>query len=106
MEFMMIVYGLVSVMIANILLGTNIANMNKEFTFSKFIKGIVKSIFIVVSCCLLYLCSYLNPDLIVADINGVSVNLIDGMELLFVSEIISYGYQCLAKLKCILSMKC
>ena len=106
MDFISIVYGMISVMVANILLGTNIARIKKSFDISLFLNGFLKAFLIIIACSLMYFCSYLNPEIVVANINGIEVNLINGMELLFVGGIISYGYQCLTKLKCILSLKC
>ena len=53
----------------------------------------------------MYLCSYLNPDILVAEIGGISVNLITGMKTLFVSGIALYGYQDLSKLAKLLKVK-
>ena len=60
---------------------------------------------IVISILLMYLCSYLNADIMVASINGMNVNLIDAIELLFTAGIVYYGSQDLIKLKDILQVK-
>ena len=54
---------------------------------------------------LMYLTSYLNPDILVANINGTNVNLIDAIKLLFMAGIVMYGSQDLTKLKDILKLK-
>jgi len=100
-----IVVGLVSLMLANILLGASYATLKKEFNWEKFWNGFAKFMFIVVAICLMYLCSYLNPDIMVANINGQEVNLISGMEVIFIAGIVFYGYQDLVKLKDLLQLK-
>lgn len=100
-----IIIGLICVMASNILLGTSLAKLKKKFNKKTLINGIVKAVLIVVSVGLMYLCSYLNPEIMVANINNQEVNLISGMELIFVAGVIMYGYQSLVKLKDLLKLK-
>lgn len=97
--------GLSSVMIANVIMGTTLARLKSQFSKKKCLEGIVKILSIVVSISLMYLCSYLNSDIMVASINGMNVNLIDAIELLFTAGIVYYGSQDLIKLKDILKLK-
>lgn len=97
--------GLVSVMISNVIMGMTLAKLKSNFSKKKCLEGIFKIASIVVSILLMYLCSYLNADIMVASINGVNVNLIDAIELLFTAGIIYYGSQDLMKLKDILQVK-
>jgi small basic protein len=97
--------GLVSVMVANIIMGTTLAKLKSKFSKKKCVEGIIKVGSIVVSVLLMYLCSYLNADIMVASINGMNVNLIDAIELLFTAGIVYYGSQDLIKLKDILQLK-
>lgn len=97
--------GLVSVMIANIIMGTTLAKLKSQFSKKKFLEGLVKVGSIIISILLMYLCSYLNADIMVASINGMNVNLMDGIKLLFMAGIIMYGSQDLIKLKDILKLK-
>lgn len=97
--------GLSSVMIANVIMGTTLAKLKSQFSKKKCLEGIVKILSIVVSISLMYLCSYLNSDIMVASINGMNVNLIDAIELLFTAGIVYYGSQDLIKLKDILQLK-
>lgn len=97
--------GLVSVMIANIIMGMTLAKLKSNFSKKKCLEGIVKILSIVVSISLMYLCSYLNSDVMVASINGMNVNLIDAIKLLFTAGIVYYGSQDLIKLKDILQVK-
>ena len=97
--------GLVSVMIANVIMGITLAKLKSQFNKKKCLEGLVKIASIIISILLMYLCSYLNADIMVASINGMNVNLIDAIELLFTAGIVYYGSQDLIKLKDILKVK-
>lgn len=97
--------GLVSVMVANVIMGMTLAKLKSKFSKKKCLEGIVKILSIIISIFLMYLCSYLNSDIMVASINGMNVNLIDAIELLFTAGIVYYGSQDLIKLKDILQVK-
>jgi hypothetical protein len=100
-----IVIGLVCVMIANILLGAKLADLKDEFKWSKVWAGLFKSACVTLSAGLMYICSYYNPNIMIANINGINVNLISAMEALFIAGIIMYGYQDLNKLQAIIKTK-
>ena len=97
--------GLSSVMIANVIMGTTLAKLKSQFSKKKLLEGLVKIASIIISILLMYLCSYLNADIMVASINGMNVNLMDAIKLLFTAGIIYYGSQDLIKLKDILQLK-
>lgn len=99
-----IVIGLVSVMLANVLLGVTLAKLKKEFNKEKLLNGLVKYMSIVLGVLLMYLAGYLNSDIMIANINNVEVNLMTGIEVLFVSGIVFYGMQDLIKLKDLLGL--
>lgn len=97
--------GLASVMLANVLMGVTLAKLKKNFNKKKMLEGLVKVVSVLSGIGLMYLTSYLNPDILVANINETNVNLIDGIKLLFMAGIIMYGSQDLIKLKDILKLK-
>lgn len=97
--------GLASIMLANVLLGTTLAKLKANFSKKKMLDGLVKVGCILAGIGLMYLTSYLNPDILVANINETNVNLIDGIKLLFMAGIVMYGGQDLIKLKDILKLK-
>ena len=99
-----IIIGLVSVMIANVLLGVTLAKLKQEFKKEKLLSGLVKYLGIVLGVSLMYLTGYLNPSIVVANINNVEVNLLSGIEVLFISGIVYYGMQDLIKLKNLLGL--
>ena len=99
-----IVIGLVSVMIANVLLGVTLAKLKKEFNKEKLLNGLVKYLSIIIGVLLMYLAGYLNSDIMIANINNVEVNLMTAIEVLFISGIVFYGMQDLIKLKDLLGL--
>ena len=99
-----IIIGLISVMLANVLLGVTLAKLKREFKKEKLLTGLVKYASILIGISLMYLAGYLNPDIIVANINNVEVNLIVGIEVLFISGIVYYAMQDLIKLKNLLGL--
>jgi len=99
-----IIIGLISVMLANMLLGVTLAKLKQEFKKEKLLSGLVKYLGIVLGVLLMYLTGYLNPDIVVANINGIKVNLMAGIEVLFISGIVYYGVQDLIKLKNLLGL--
>jgi len=79
-----IALGLISLMVANILLGTglSIIDNTQEFDIKKLKKGILKSLLVIVSFSLVYVCGLLNPNVVSIDINGQTVNLISGINIM------------------------
>lgn len=97
--------GLVATMLANILLGMTLAKLKQTFNKKKMLEGLVKVVSILSGVGLMYLTSYLNSDILAANINGTNVNLIDAIKLLFMAGVVMYGSQDLIKLKDILKLK-
>lgn len=97
--------GLASVMLANVLMGVTLAKLKKNFNKKKFLEGLVKVGGVLIAVGLLYLASRFNPNILVANVNGTNMNLIDAMNLLFTTGIVIYGGQDLIKLKDILKLK-
>lgn len=93
-----IIIGVILVMISNVLLGASLAKLKKEFNKETFFNGIFKIVCIGVSVGFMYLCSYLNPDIMVLNINGIDVNLITGIQLIGIAGITLYGAESLKKL--------
>lgn len=99
-----ITIGLISVMLANVLLGVTLAKLKREFKKEKLLNGLVKYLSIIIGVLLMYLAGYLNSDIMIANINNVEVNLMTAIEVLFVSGIVFYGMQDLIKLKNLLGL--
>ena len=94
-----IVIGLFLVMMSNIVLGASIASIQCTFCKKTLTIGIIKVLCIVLGGLLMYICVLLNPEILVANIQGIDVNLTNAMELLFTSGIIYYAGKDLKKLK-------
>lgn len=99
-----IIIGLVSLMLANILLGATLAKFKKEFKKKIFFNGMFKGACIILGCLLMYICAYLNQDILVASINGNNVNLMEGMNTIFIAGIVIYSVKDLKKLADILNI--
>ena len=97
--------GLASVMLANVLMGVTLAKLKKNFNKKKMLEGLVKIGGVLIAIGLLYLASYFNPNILVVNVDGKNMNLIDAMNVLFTTGIVIYGGQDLIKLKDILKLK-
>ena len=97
--------GLASVMLANVLMGITLAKLKKNFNKKKMLEGLVKVGGVLIAVGLLYLTSRFNPNILVVNVDGKNMNLIDAMNLLFTTGIVIYGGQDLIKLKDILKLK-
>lgn len=100
-----IIIGLICLMISNIILGSSISIFDSNFDIKIFFKGIIKVIFLSISLLLIYYAGYLNPDIIVVNINGLDLNIIDAVKSIFIMGIVYYGYQDLSKVIDILKIK-
>ncbi len=99
-----IIIGVLLVMLSNTLLGATIAKLKKKFNKKNLINGLFKATCIILAVAFMYVCSYLNPDIMVLNINGLEVNLIDGIKIIGVAGIVYYGGQSLKKLAEILKV--
>lgn len=93
-----VIIGIVLVMIANVLLGASLAKLKENFNKQKMLNGIFKIVCIVLAVIFMYLCSYLNPDIMILNIRGTDINLIEGIRLIGIAGIVFYGGQSLKKL--------
>lgn len=93
-----IILGVILAMSANVLLGATVAKLKQEFNKENLINGIFKATCIIIAVAFMYLCSYLNPDIMVLNVNGSDINLIEGIKLIGIAGIVYYGAQSLKKL--------
>lgn len=96
--------GLICLMFANFLLGTNLATLKKEYDKDKMVSGIIKIGGVVLGIVFMLGSSYLTKDIIVANVNNQNVNLLDGMKYVFMAGIVFYGAQDVNKLVKILKV--
>lgn len=97
--------GLVASMVANFLLGTNLATLKDEFDKKKMISGLLKIGGIVLGVIAMLICAYYTRDIMMININSQNVNLLDAMKAIFVAGITYYGTQDVSKLIKILNVK-
>lgn len=97
--------GLVAAMVANFLLGTNLATLKDEFDKKKMISGLLKIGGIILGVIAMLICAYYTRDIMVININNQNVNLLDAMEAIFIAGITYYGAQDVSKLIKILNVK-
>lgn len=102
---MKLLIGLVASMVANFLLGTNLATLKNEFDKKKMTSGLLKIGGIVLGVSAMLLCAYFTKDIMVININSQNVNLLDAMKMIFVAGITYYGSQDVTKLIKILNVK-
>lgn len=86
-----IIIGLIGAMLGNILLGSTLASFKKEWNKEKLISGIYKAGSIITGLGLVYLCGYLNPDIIKVVVDGKTVNLIEALKIIFISATTMYA---------------
>lgn len=90
--------GLIILIIVNIVLGSIDAWLNKAFDKEKFKKGILKGFIISLCFVATYFVGYLNPDVIVVNMNGIDVNLLSSVTLVITAGYIWYGKEVITKL--------
>ena len=82
-----------------------LAKIKGMFNKDKLITSFVKYISLIIGVFFLYIAGMLNENVIVAQIDGISVNLVSGIKLLFTLGLMYYGGQSLIKLKDLLGIK-
>lgn len=85
-------------MLANVFLGATLAKFKENFNKQNLVNGLFKIICIVVAVGFMYLCSYLNPDIMALNVSGTDINLIEGIRLIGIAGIVYYGGKSLKKL--------
>lgn len=100
-----IILGLFCVMVSNILFGVTLAKLKGMFNKDKLITSFVKYISLIIGVFFIYIAGVLNENVVVAEIGGISVNLVSGIKLLFTLGLMYYGGQALIKLKDLLGIK-
>ena len=92
--------GLVLLIAANIALGSINAIIDGEWDQTKFRNGCIKSAVVAAALVAVYFAGYLNPDLMVVEVDGQTVNLMTAVSLAMLA---AYAVDVLKKLKDMLS---
>lgn len=95
--------GLVLLIAANIALGSINAIIACEWDLVKFRNGCIKGGVIALSLIAVYFAGYLNPDLMVVEVSGQTVNLMTAVSLAMLAAFTAYAVDVLKKLKDMLS---
>ena len=95
--------GLVLLIAANIALGSINAIIDGEWDQAKFRNGCIKSAVVAAALVAVYFAGYLNPDLMVVEVDGQTVNLMTAVSLAMLAAFTAYAVDVLKKLKDMLS---
>ena len=91
--------GLILVILANIALGYTSAIIEGDWDKVKFRNGCIKGGVVAVALIAVYFAGYLNPNLMVVDIDGQTVNLMTAVSLVMLAAFTAYAVDVIKKLK-------
>lgn len=95
--------GLVLLIAANIALGSINAIIAGKWDRAKFRNGCIKSAVVAMALIAVYFAGYLNPNLLVVEVDGQTVNLMTAVSLSILAAFTVYAIDVLKKLKDMLS---
>lgn len=98
MDIIKLAIGLIVLIIINIVLGSIDAWLTKTFDKEKFRKGTLKGFIISLCFAATYFVGYLNPNIIVVNMNGVDVDLLSAVTMAITMGYIWYGKEVITKL--------
>ena len=96
--------GLLLLIAANIALGSIRAVLARDWNQKTFFNGLIKAGIAIGAFAAVYLAGWLNPELIVAEIGGKTVNLEAAVYLVLLTGFVYYAAEVLKKLKNVLSL--
>ena len=91
--------GLLLLIAANIALGSINAIIAGTWDLVKFRNGCIKSLVIAAALLAVYMAGFLNPDLMVVDVDGQKVNLMTAVTLTMLAAFTVYAVDVIKKLK-------
>ncbi len=97
--------GLLLLIVANIALGSIRAAMAREWDTRTFVNGIIKGGIVIGAFVAVYIAGWLNPDLVVVEMNGKTVDLATGLYGVLFIGFTYYAGKVLLKLKEIVTTK-
>lgn len=100
-----IVIGLFCLMLSNMILNLTLDKLKGKISLSKIFEILLKSAIIFVSSLLIYYAGYLNPTILVINMDGVLVNLEDALKMVYIAGIILYGYKSITELSELLKVE-
>lgn len=99
MAILRLALGLVLLIAANIALGSINAIIAGEWDSAKFRNGCIKGGVVALALIAVYFAGFLNPDLLVVEADGQSVNLMTAVSLAMLAAFTAYAVDVLKKLK-------
>ena len=97
--------GLLLLIVANIALGSIQAAMAREWDTKTFVNGLIKGGIVIGAFAAVYFAGWLNPDLVVVEMDGQTVNLAQGVYIVLLIGFTYYAGKVLLKLKEIVTAK-
>ena len=91
--------GLLLLIAANIALGSINAIIAGTWDLIKFRNGCIKGLVVAVALLAVYMAGFLNPDLMVVDVDGQKVNLMTAVTLTMLAAFTVYAVDVIKKLK-------
>lgn len=98
-EILNLAGGLFLLIVTNIGLGSNTAIMEGVFDEVKFRNGCIKGAVIAAALVAVYFAGYLNPNLLVIEVEGQTVNLMSAVYALLMAAFVAYAVDVLKKLR-------
>lgn len=91
--------GLLLLVLANIGLGSVSAFIDMTWDWVKFRNGVIKGAVVVIALVAVYYAGYLNPDLLVVEAGGQTVNLMTAINVVLMVTFAAYAVDVMKKLK-------
>lgn len=99
-----VVIGLFCLMISNMILNLTFDKINETLSVKNVLNTVFKAVVIFVSSLLIYYAGFKNPEVLVVNMDGVSMNLDDALKMVYIAAIILYGYKSITKLSKLLNV--
>lgn len=97
--------GLLLLIVANIAIGSIRAAVAREWDTKTFVNGLIKGAIVIGAFVAVYFAGWLNPDLVVVELEGQTVNLATGVYFVLLAGFTYYAGKVLLKLKDIITTK-
>lgn len=97
--------GLTMLIVANVALGSIRAVIAREWNTKVFLDGLIKGGIVTLSFAAVWFAGWLNPDLVIVETDGQTVNLAAAVYLVLLTGFVYYAAAVLKKLKSIVTIK-
>lgn len=97
--------GLLCLIFSHIAIGSIRAIITREWNWKTFWNGVIKGVIVIVSFVAVWFAGWLNPDLVIVEIDGQTVNLEMAVYMVLLSGFTYYAIMVIKKLKDIVTNK-